>query len=74
MNANLSVKLRPGEITDEKLLENDVLVGFGKEGELVALEIWDASKRGLYNALIDLANEKRELVDTLLNSPVTNPS
>jgi uncharacterized protein YuzE len=70
----LSVKLRPGEINDEKLLENDVLIGLDKEGELVALEIWDASKRGLYKTLIDLANEKRELVDTLLNRPVTNPA
>lgn len=70
----LSVKLKPGEINDEKLLENDVLIGLDKEGELVALEIWDASKRGLYKTLIDLANEKRELVDTLLNRPVTNPA
>jgi len=70
----LSVKLREGEINDEKLLDNDVLIGVDKEGELVALEVWDASKRGLYKTLIDLANEKRDLVDTLLDRPVTNPA
>ena len=66
----LSVKLREGEITDEKLLDNDVLMGLDKEGEPVTLEIWDASKKGLYNTLADLAHEKRDFIDTLLNRPV----
>jgi len=70
----LSVKLREGEINDEKLLDNDILIGVDKKGELVSLEVWDASKRGLYKTLIDLANEKRDLVDTLLDRPVTNPA
>jgi len=66
----LSVKLKEGEIIDEKLLDSDVLMGLDKNGEPVALEIWDASKRGLYKTLVDLAHEKRDLVDTLLNRPV----
>lgn len=70
----LSVKLRQGEIADETLLDNDVLMGFGEDGELVALEIWEASKRGLYKTLVDLANEKRDLIDTLLNRPITTTS
>ena len=67
------MKLREGEIADEKLLDSDVLMGLDKEGELVALEIGDASKRGLYKNLVDLAHEKRDLVNILLDKPVTNP-
>ncbi len=70
----LSVKLREGKINDEQLLDSDVLIGLDAEGEMVALEVWDASKRGLYKTLVDLANEKRDLVDTLLDRPVTNPA
>lgn len=70
----LSVKLREGEIADEKLLDGDVLMGLDQSGEFVALEIWDASKRGLYKTLVDLATEKRDLVDTLLDRPAANPA
>ena len=68
------MKLREGEIADERLLDSDVLVGVDEEGELVALEVWDASKRGLYKTLVDLAKEKRELVDTLLERQVIKPA
>jgi len=62
----LTMKLREGAIRDEKLLESDVVLGFDEKGELVALEVWDASKRGLLKTLKDLANEKREIVEALL--------
>lgn len=62
----LSLKLREGAIIDERLLDSDVLLGLDEDGELVALEVWDASKRGLLKSLTDLAHEKRDLVDTLL--------
>ncbi|MEM2935686.1 MAG: DUF2283 domain-containing protein [Candidatus Bathyarchaeia archaeon] len=62
----LAVKLREGAIKDEKLLDSDVVLGFDEKGELVALEVWDASKRGLLKTLADLANEKREVVEALL--------
>ena len=65
----LSVKLREGKIADENLLENDVLISLDKNGEPVSPEIWGASKRGLYQTPVDLANEKRDLIDTLLNRP-----
>jgi len=68
------VKLGEGEIADEKLLDGDVLMGLDQSGELVALKAWDASRRGLYKTLVDLAIEKRDLVDTLLDRPVTNPA
>jgi len=67
----LTMKLREGAISDEKLLDNDVVLGFDKKGELVALEIWKASERGLLKTLTDLANEKRELVETLLKRSST---
>ncbi len=62
----LSMKLREGAIKDEKLLDSDVVLGFDENGELVALEVWDASKRGLMKSLTDLANEKKDIVKTLL--------
>jgi len=37
-----------------------------RKENMVALEVWDASKRGLLKTLKDLANEKREIVKTLL--------
>jgi len=63
----LTMKIREGAVQDEKLLDSDVLLGFDKKGELVALEVWDASKRGLLKTLKDLAEEKREVVEALLH-------
>lgn len=62
----LSMKLKEGTIKDERLLDSDVVLGFDDQGEFVALEVWDASKRGLLKTLTDLANEKREVVEALL--------
>lgn len=62
----LAMKLKEGAIKNEKLLDSDVVLGFDDEGELVTIEVWDASKRGLLKTLADLANEKREVAETLL--------
>lgn len=62
----LTLKLREGAVVDEKLLESDVLLGFDKKGELVSLEVWEASKRGLLKSLVDLAREKRDVIKVLL--------
>lgn len=62
----LAMKLKEGAIKDEKLLDSDVVLGFDEGGELVALEVWDASQRGLLKTLADLANEKRKVVEALL--------
>ena len=53
-------------IKNEKLLDSDVVLGFDKQGEIVAIEVWAASKRGLLKTLADLANEKREIAKTIL--------
>jgi len=62
----LAIKLKDGAIMDEKLLNSDVVLGLDKNSELVALEIWNASKRGLLKSLTDLAHEKKDVVEALL--------
>lgn len=62
----LTMKLKEGAIKNEKLLDSDVLLGYDKQGELVAVEVWDASKRSLLKTLADLASEKKELAQTIL--------
>ena len=54
----LTLKLREEAIVDEKLLDSDMLLGLDEDGELVALEVWDASKRGLLMSLTDLITKK----------------
>jgi uncharacterized protein YuzE len=62
----LAIKFKEGTIKNERLLDSDVLLGYDKKGELVAVEVWDASKRGLLKILADLANEKRQIAQTIL--------
>jgi len=62
----LTMKLKEGAIKNEKLLNSDVVLGLDKQGEIVAIEVWAASKRGLLKTLADLANEKREIAETIL--------
>ena len=62
----LAMKIKEGAVKDEKLLDSDVVLGFDDKGELVALEVWDASKRGLLKTLADLAREKRGVVEAIL--------
>jgi len=70
----LALKLREGEIVDERLLDSDVLLGLDEGGEIVALEVWDASKRRLLKSLTDLAREKRDVVDALLERETRAPA
>jgi len=69
----LTLMLREGAITDEKLLDSDVLLGLDENGELGSLEVWDASKRGLLKSLANLAREKRDMVETLLEREYKAP-
>ncbi|MDK2463363.1 MAG: DUF2283 domain-containing protein [Candidatus Korarchaeota archaeon] len=62
----LAIKLREGAIEDEELLDSDVVLGLDGEGRVAALEIWEASKRGLLKALVDLASERREVAELIL--------
>ncbi len=62
----LVIKLREGAIKDEELLDSDVVLGLDKEGRIAVLEIWEASKRGLLKALVDLASERKEVAELIL--------
>jgi len=63
----LVLKLREGLVVDEELLDNVVVLGYDGDGKIVSVEVLDASKRGLMNALIELAKAKREAVKLVLS-------
>ena len=63
----LVIKVKEGASADEGLLDNDVVLGCDKDGELVSLEILDASKKGLFNAFVELAKSKNETAKLLLS-------
>jgi len=44
---------------DEELLDNDVVLSYDCDGRVVSIEVLDASKRDLMNALIELAKARR---------------
>jgi len=43
----LVIKIAEGHLHDEVLLDNDVVIQFDKDGKIIGIEVWDASKRGL---------------------------
>ncbi|MEM1558495.1 MAG: DUF2283 domain-containing protein [Nitrososphaerota archaeon] len=55
----LVLKIREGALTDEELLDNDVILGYDDEGKIVSIEVLDASKKGLLNVLMELVKAKR---------------
>ena len=46
---------------------NDVILGYDSEGKIVSVEIMNASKKGLLNALIELAKSRKDAVKLLLS-------
>jgi len=54
----LLVKLGEGAVADEELLDNDVIIGYDREGRVVYVEVLDASKKGLISALAELAKAR----------------
>jgi len=63
----LALKVREGALANEELLDNDVVLGYDDEGKVVSVEILDASKKGLFDALLELARFRRETVEHLLS-------
>ena len=57
----LVLKVREGTLADEELLDNDVILGYNSEGKIVSVEIIDASKKGLLNALMELVKPRAKL-------------
>jgi len=64
----LVIRLSEGEVSDEKLLDNDVVLGIGKDDEIIYIEVWDASKKGLMKTLINLARKKENKLKTILEN------
>ena len=64
----LVIRLSEGEVSDEKLLDNDIVLGIGKDDEIIYIEVWDASKKGLMKTLINLARKKENKLKTILEN------
>lgn len=56
----LVLKVKEGALADEELLDNDVVLGYDTQGKIVSAEILDASRKGLLNALLELAKSKKD--------------
>lgn len=61
----LTLKVREAILHEEELLDNDVVLGYDEAGKVVAVEVWDASKRGLVNALLELAKDRKEIAELI---------
>ena len=64
----LLVKISEETVENEKLLDNDIVLGLNSKGEIVYVEVWDASKKGLTKALINLARKKKEKMKIILEA------
>ncbi len=62
----LTIRVRKGQIADEKLLDNNIVLSYNKKDELIRLEIWQASTKGLIPALTDVAKRNPAILDALL--------
>ncbi|RSN73153.1 DUF2283 domain-containing protein [Candidatus Methanodesulfokora washburnensis] len=63
----LVIKLKEGSLVDEELLDNDVILGYDSEGNIASMEILDASRKGLVNALFELAKSRKKEARFLLS-------
>ena len=63
----LVFKVKEGALVDEELLDNDVVIGYGRNGKNVSVEVHDASRKGLLNALLELAKSKKDAAKFLLS-------
>jgi len=63
----LVLKVKEGALADEELLDDDIVLGYGDDGKIVSVEILDASRKGLLNALVELAKSKKDAAKLLLS-------
>ena len=63
----LVFKVKKGALVNEELLDNDVVLGYDRNGKIVSVEILDASRKGLLNALLELAKSKKDAAKLLLS-------
>lgn len=64
----LIIKIYDDTVKNEKILDNDIILGFNEDGDIIYIEVWDASKKGLTKALINLARERKDKIKTILES------
>ena len=62
----LVIRLREGRVHEEEMLDNDIILGYNEDGDVVRVEILDSSKKGLINVLHELIKSKRDIVEHLL--------
>ena len=63
----LVLRIRQGELANEELLDNDIILGYDKDGKLLYIEMMDASKKGLINTLLDLAKNRKDAAKLILS-------
>ena len=63
----LMLKVREGALVDEELLDNDVVLGYDCNGKIVSVEVLDASRKGLLNALLELAKSEKDAAKLLFS-------
>ena len=63
----LVLKVKEGALVNEELLDNDVVLGYDRDGKIVSVEILDASTKGLLNAFLELAKSKKDAAKFLLS-------
>ena len=63
----LTIKIKEGALADEELLDNDIILGYNSGKNLVSIEVLDASKKGLLNALTELMKSKSDVARFLLS-------
>jgi len=63
----LVLKVREGALVNEELLDNDVVLGYDCNGKIVSVEVLDASRKGLLNALLELAKSKKDAAKLLFD-------
>jgi uncharacterized protein YuzE len=70
----LVFNVKEGVLVGEEPLDNDVLLGYDSDGKIVSVEIMDASRKGLLNALIELAKSSKDDVKLLPSKMGIQPS
>jgi len=55
----LVIKIAEGELHDEVLLDNDIVIQFDENQNIIGIEIWDASKRGLIKVMEKLKTRSK---------------
>jgi uncharacterized protein YuzE len=63
----LTIKIKEGALADEELLDNNIILGYDSDKNLVSIEVLDALKKGLLNALMELTKSKRNIARFLLS-------